>query len=117
MVVEAIRIIAQKKPDGGYNVDLDLVKIEKKKGGSLLDSKLIRVLVLDAPLEIQKPDITTKIRVTDIEQLDRFLEEETRLLKEMVEKIAATGANVVITQKGIDEGVILRRLPGPPWQR
>ena len=124
MVVEAIKIIAQKKPDGGYNVDLDLVKIEKKKGGSLLDSKLIRgvvldkevvhpgmpkrvenakILVLDAPLEIQKPDITTKIRVTDIEQLDRFLEEETRLLKEMVEKIAATGANVVITQKGIDD--------------
>ena len=124
MVVEAIKIIAEKKPDGGYNVDLDLVKIEKKKGGSLLDSKLIRgvvldkevvhpgmpkrvenakILVLDAPLEIQKPDITTKIRVTDIEQLDRFLEEETRLLKEMVEKIAATGANVVITQKGIDD--------------
>ena len=124
MVVEAIKIIAEKKSDGGYKVDLDLVKIEKKKGGSLLDSRLIRgvvldkevvhpgmpkrvenakILVLDAPLEIQKPDITTKIRVTDIEQLDRFLEEETRLLKDMVEKIAATGASVVITQKGIDD--------------
>ncbi len=124
MVVETIKIIAEKRPDGTYNVDLDNVKIEKKKGGSLLDSKLVRgvvidkevvhpgmprrvenakIAVLDAPLEIQKPDITTKIRVTDIEQLDRFLEEETRLLKEMVEKIAATGANVVITQKGIDE--------------
>ena len=124
MVVETIKIIAEKRPGGTYNVDLDNVKIEKKKGGSILDSKLVRgvvidkevvhpgmprrvenakIAVLDAPLEIQKPDITTKIRVTDIEQLDRFLEEETRLLKEMVEKIAATGANVVITQKGIDE--------------
>ncbi len=124
MVVDAIKIIAEKRPDGGYNVDLDLVKVEKKKGGGLLDSMLIRgivldkevvhpgmpkrvenakILVLDAPLEIQKPDITTKIRVTDVEQLDKFLEEETRLLKEMVDKIAATGASVVITQKGIDD--------------
>jgi len=124
MVLEAIRIIAEKRPDGGYNVDLDNVKIEKKKGGSIYDSKIIRgivldkevvhpgmprrvenakILVLDAPLEIQKPDLTTKIRVTDVEQLDKFLEEETRILRDMVEKIAAIGANVVITQKGIDE--------------
>ncbi|MCE4621310.1 MAG: TCP-1/cpn60 chaperonin family protein [Desulfurococcales archaeon] len=124
MVVEAVKIIAEKRPDGTYNIDLDNVKIEKKKGGSLLDSILVRgvvidkevvhpgmprrvenakIAVLDAPLEIQKPDLTTKIRVSDIEQLDKFLEEETKLLKEMVEKIAATGANVVITQKGIDE--------------
>ena len=124
MVVEAVKIIAEKRPDGTYNIDLDNVKIEKKKGGSLLDSVLVRgvvidkevvhpgmprrvenakIAVLDAPLEIQKPDLTTKIRVSDIEQLDKFLEEETKLLKEMVEKIAATGANVVITQKGIDE--------------
>ncbi len=124
MVVETIKIISEKKDDGTYKVDLDNVKIEKKKGGSLLDSKLIRgvvldkevvhpgmpkrvenakILVLDAPLEIQKPDISTKIRVTDVDQLDKFLEQETKLLREMVEKIAATGANVVITQKGIDD--------------
>ncbi|MCE4611337.1 MAG: TCP-1/cpn60 chaperonin family protein [Desulfurococcales archaeon] len=124
MVIEAIRTVAEKKPDGTYDVDLDYVKIEKKKGGSLVDSKLVRgivldkevvhpampkrvekakILVLDAPLEVQKPELTTKIRVTDVEKLEQFLEEETRLLREMVEKIAATGANVVITQKGIDE--------------
>ncbi|MEM1927746.1 MAG: thermosome subunit alpha [Acidilobaceae archaeon] len=124
IVIETIKIIAEKRPDGGYNVDLDNVKIEKKKGGSLFDSKIVRgivldkevvhpgmpkrvedakILVLDAPLEIQKPDLTTKIRVTDVDQLERFLEEETRILREMVERIAETGANVVITQKGIDE--------------
>ncbi len=124
LVLQTIRIIAEKREDGGYNVDLDNVKIEKKKGGSLLDSQLVRgvvidkevvhpdmpkvvknakIAVLDAPLEIQKPDLTTKIRVHDIDQLEKFLEEETRLIQEMVEKIAATGANVVITQKGIDE--------------
>jgi thermosome len=124
LAVNAIKIIAEPKPDGGYNVDLDNVKIEKKKGGGLMDSMLVRgivldkevvhpgmpkrvtnakIAVLDAPLEIQKPDITTKIRVTDVEQLDSFLEEETKILKDMVEQIAATGANVVITQKGIDD--------------
>ncbi|BAN90064.1 thermosome subunit alpha [Aeropyrum camini] len=124
MVIDAIRTVAEKRPDGGYDIDLDYVKIEKKKGGSLLDSKLVRgivldkevvhpampkrvenakILVLDAPLEVQKPELTTKIRVTDIEKLESFLEEETRMLRDMVEKIAATGANVVITQKGIDE--------------
>ena len=124
IVVKAVKIVREKRPDGSYNLDLDNVKIEKKKGGSLLDTMLVRgvvidkevvhpgmpkrvknakIAVLDAPLEIQKPELTTKIRVTDIDQLDKFLEEETRLLKEMVEKIAATGANVVITQKGIDE--------------
>ncbi len=124
LVLQTIRIIAEKREDGGYDVDLDNVKIEKKKGGSLLDSQLVRgvvidkevvhpdmpklvknakIAVLDAPLEIQKPDLSTKIRVTDIDQLEKFLEEETQLIKEMVEKIAATGANVVITQKGIDE--------------
>jgi thermosome len=124
LAVNAIKIIAEPKPDGGYNVDLDNVKIEKKKGGGLMDSMLVRgivldkevvhpgmpkrvtnakIAVLDAPLEIQKPDITTKIRVTDVEQLDSFLEEETKIIKDMVEKIAATGANVVITQKGIDD--------------
>ncbi len=124
IVVQAVKIVREKRPDGSYNLDLDNVKIEKKKGGSLLDTMLVRgvvidkevvhpgmpkrvknakIAVLDAPLEMQKPELTTKIRVTDIDQLDKFLEEETRLLKEMVEKIAATGANVVITQKGIDE--------------
>ena len=124
LVLQTIRIIAEKRDDGGYDVDLDNVKIEKKKGGSLLDSQLIRgvvidkevvhpdmpklvknakIAVLDAPLEVQKPDLSTKIRVTDIDQLEKFLEEETQLIKEMVERIAATGANVVITQKGIDE--------------
>ena len=124
LAVNAIKIVAEPKPEGGYNVDLDNVKIEKKKGGGLIDSMLVRgivldkevvhpgmprrvtnakIAVLDAPLEIQKPDITTKIRVTDVEQLDSFLEEETKILKDMVEQIAATGANVVITQKGIDD--------------
>jgi len=125
MVVDAVKIIAEPKQNGkGYIVRLDNVKIEKKKGGSLLDSTLVRGIVLDkevvhpgmpkrienakialldTPLEVKKPEITAKINITSPEQIRAFLEEETKYLKEMVEKIAETGANVVICQKGIDD--------------
>ncbi len=125
MVVDAARIVAEKDPKGkGYIVRMDNVKIEKKKGGSLLDSVLVRGIVLDkevvhpgmprrienakialldTPLEVKKPEITAKINITDPEQIRAFLEEETRYLKELVDKIAETGANVVICQKGIDD--------------
>ena len=125
MVVDAVKIIAEPKQNGkGYIVRLDNVKIEKKKGGSLLDSALVRGIVLDkevvhpgmpkrienakialldTPLEVKKPEITAKINITSPEQIRAFLEEETKYLKEMVERIAETGANVVICQKGIDD--------------
>ncbi|MFP3230811.1 MAG: thermosome subunit beta, partial [Caldisphaera sp.] len=111
IVVDAIRTVAEKREDGSYYVDLDNVKVEKKKGESLMDTSLIKgividkevvhpgmpkriedakIAVLDAALEIQKPDISTKIRVTDVDQLDNFLEEETKILREMVDQIAAT---------------------------
>ncbi|MFP3171698.1 MAG: thermosome subunit alpha [Acidilobus sp.] len=124
LAVNAIKIVAESTPSGGFNVDLDNIKIEKKKGESLTDSMLVKgivldkevvhpgmprrvenakIAVLDAPLEIQKPDITTKIRVSDVDQLDSFLDEEAKILRDMVDQIAATGANVVVTQKGIDD--------------
>ncbi|MEM3142881.1 MAG: thermosome subunit beta, partial [Zestosphaera sp.] len=62
-----------------------------------------KIALIDAPLEIEKPDITAKINITSPDQIKTFLDEETRVLKDMVEKIAATGANVVICQKGIDD--------------
>ncbi len=124
MVVEAAMTVAEPKGDGTFNVRLSNVKIEKKKGGSLADSQLVRGIVLDkevvhpgmpkriekarialldTPLEVEKPEITAKINITSPEQIRMFLDEETKILKEMVEKIASIGANVVICQKGIDD--------------
>jgi len=123
MTVEAALIATERRGER-YEVVLDNVKIEKKKGGSLLDSRLIRgvvldkevvhpgmprrvsnakIALLDAPLEIEKPEISAKINITSPEQIKAFLDEEARMLKDMVEKIAAVGANVVICQKGIDD--------------
>jgi thermosome len=124
LVVEAVITVAEKRPEGGYLVRTDNIKVEKKKGASLAESRLVkgivldkevvhpgmpkrvekaRIALLDAPLEIEKPDITAKINITSPDQIKRFLDEETRLLKEMVDKIVSVGANVVICQKGIDD--------------
>ncbi len=125
LIVDAVKLIAEPVQNGeGYRVKLDNVKIEKKKGGSLLDTVLVKGIVLDkevvhpgmprrvekdkialldTPLEVKKPEITAKINITTPDQIRSFLEEETRYLKELVDKIAETGANVVICQKGIDD--------------
>jgi len=123
LVIDAVLTVAEKK-DGKYKVDVDNIKVEKKAGGSLHDTQLIRGIVLDkevvhggmpkrvekakialinAPLEIEKTEFDAKIRISSPEQMKLFLEEENRMLKSMVDKIASTGANVVICQKGIDD--------------
>ncbi|MEM1645387.1 MAG: thermosome subunit alpha [Ignisphaera sp.] len=124
MVIEAAFTAAEKKPDGYYDVKLDMVKVEKKRGGSLADSMLVygvvldkevvhpamprrvenaKIALIDAPLEIEKPDITAKINITSPEQIRAFLEEEAKILRDYVEKIVSVGANVVVCQKGIDD--------------
>ena len=110
--------------DGKPYLDLDWVKIEKKKGKSIFETTLVRgivldkevvhpampkrvenakIAILDAPLEIEKPEWTTKISVSSPDQIKRFLDEEAQILKSYVDHLASIGANVVITQKGIDE--------------
>jgi len=123
LTVDAILQVAEKTPEG-YKVEIDDVKVEKKAGESLMDTKLVKGVVLDkevvhpgmpkrienakiallnCPLEIEKTEMDAKINIETPEQMDAFLKEEERMLQEMVEKIAKAGANVVICQKGIDD--------------
>jgi len=124
LAVEAIRAIAEKRDDRWY-VDLNNIQIIKKHGGSLLDTQLIKgividkevvhpdmpkrivnakIAVLDTPLEIEKPEIDMEISITTPEMIRKLLEKQEKILEQKIEKIAETGANVVmITQKGIDE--------------
>jgi thermosome len=123
IAVKAVKQVAELRGDRWY-VDLDNIQIIKKHGASLADSQLVygvvldkevvhpgmpkrvekaRIALLDAPLEIEKPEITAKINITSPEQIKSFLDEEAKMLKDMVDKIAAVGANVVICQKGIDD--------------
>jgi len=121
--VKAVKQVTEER-DGRRIADLDRIQIIKKQGGSLYDTKLINGIVIDkevvhpgmpkmvknakiavinSPLEIEKTEISSKISITSPEQMKAFLDEETRILAKMVDKIASVGANVVICQKGIDD--------------
>ncbi len=123
LAVKAVRQIAEKRNDKWY-IDLDNIQMIKKHGGSMLDTQLIygivvdkevvhpgmpkrvvnaKIALLDTPLEVEKPEIDAEIRISDPTQIKKFLEEEEEILKNMVEKIASVGANVVFCQKGIDD--------------
>ena len=52
---------------------------------------------------MKETETDAEIRITSPEQMQAFIEQEQKMLKDMVEKIAKTGANVVMCQKGIDD--------------
>jgi len=123
VVVEAVTNVAE-KVDGKTNVDLDNIQIQKKQGGGMANTEIIKGIILDkerahdgmpkqiknakialvsSALEIKKTEVAAKIQIQDPTQLQAFLDEEEGMLKKMVEKIKRSGANVLICQKGIDD--------------
>jgi thermosome len=123
LAVEAVLAVAEKTATG-HKVELDDVKIQKKPGESVRETKLIngivvdkevvhpgmpkrienaRIALLDAALEIEKTEFDAKINIESPDQMDAFLKQEESMLKGMVEKVAKAGANVVVCQKGIDD--------------
>jgi len=65
--------------------------------------KNAKIALVDAALEVKKTEFDATIRIQDPSKMKAFLDQETNMLKEMVDKIAEKGANVVICQKGIDD--------------
>ncbi len=123
IAVKAVKMIAEEK-DGKVEVNTDYIKIEKRQGGSIEETELVdgivldkevvhpgmpkrienaKILLLDSALEVKETEIDAKIRITDPEKLQKFIEQEEAMLKEMVDKISNAGANVVFCQKGIDD--------------
>ncbi|MFX1445856.1 MAG: thermosome subunit beta [Promethearchaeota archaeon] len=123
LCIGAIEAIAE-KVDGKWVADIDKVQIQKKEGDSIDDTKLIKGIILDkevvspgmpktvkdakilliqSALEIEKTEFDSKLQITSPEQIQQFLDEEERMLRNMVDKIVNSGANVVICQKGIDD--------------
>ena len=123
LVVEGIIQVLSK--DGAKLVlDRDSIRIEKKTGASIEDSRLIKgvvidkervnpsmpqkvinakIALIDSALEIKSTETDAKIQINDPGQLQAFLDQEERMLRAMAEKIAVSGANVVFCQKGIDD--------------
>lgn len=123
IALEAVKQVMETK-DGESTADKDDIQVMKKTGKSLLDTELIqgiiidkevvhsdmpkrienaKIALLDCPLEIEKTEMDAEIRIRDPTQMKAFLDEESRMLEEMVEKIITTGANVVLCQRGIDD--------------
>ena len=123
LTVEAISGIAE-KADGKYTIDIDNINIEKKVGGSVEDTELVNGIVLDkervhpnmpktvkkakiallaTSIELEKTEFDAEISIGSPDQLQAFLNEEENMLKEMVNKVKKSGANVLFCQKGIDD--------------
>jgi thermosome len=110
--------------EGKTKVDIDLVKVLKKHGKSLEETELVKGIVIDkeiaspqmpkriekakiallnAKLEIEKTEFDAKININNPDQMKMFLDEEERMLKEMVDKVEESTANVVFCEKSIDD--------------
>jgi thermosome len=125
IAIEAVKQIAEQRGNKKL-ADIDNIQLVKKTGKSLLETQLIRgiiidketvhpgmpkkkenakIALLDAALEIEKTEISAEIRIRDPSQMKAFLDQEDSMLKEMVTKIKASGADVVFCQKGVDDMV------------
>jgi len=123
LVVKAVKQVAEKS-NGKIVVDDDFIKVEKKSGGDIRDTQYIngvvidkeivhsgmpkkikdaRIALVDSALEIEKTETDAKIEITSPDQMSAFLDQEEKMLKDMAEKIAKSGANIVFCQKGIDD--------------
>ncbi len=123
IAVRSVLEVAEKYGKG-YRVDIDDIKVEKKPGGSLSDTRLIQGILLDkevvhpgmprrvenakialisCPLEVEKTEFDAKLNIKNPAQMKAFLDEEEKMLREMVDRIVSAGANVAICEKGIDD--------------
>ena len=123
LIVKAVLAVAQKEGDN-FTVDIDDIKVEKKAGGSIPDSSIIQGIVLDkevvhsgmpkkvtnakialinTALEISKTETDAKINISNPQQMKSFLDEENKMLKNMVDKVIGSGATVAFCQKGVDD--------------
>ncbi len=123
VVVDAITDVAEKIGSKTF-VDLDNIQIQKKQGGGIANTEIIKGIILDkervhegmpkhiknakialvnAALEVKKTEVDARIQIQDPTQLQAFLDEEEGMIRKMVDKVKKSGAKVLICQKGIDD--------------
>jgi thermosome len=123
ITIDAVKLITESRGEKTI-ADIDNIQRVKKEGKSLFDTELIKgiivdkevinagmpkrienakIALLDSPLEIEKTEFSAEIRIRDPNQMQAFLDNETRMLKEMVAKVKVSGAKVLFCQKGIDD--------------
>jgi len=121
--VKAVKQVMDKENDK-ITIDAENIKLEKKVGAGIEDTELIqgivldkervhsgmpqlvknaKILLVDSAVEVKSTETDAKIQITDPSQMQAFIDQEEKILREMVEKIAKSGANVIFCQKGIDD--------------
>ncbi|MFC6975293.1 thermosome subunit beta [Halomicroarcula sp. GCM10025709] len=124
LIVDAVNAVTVEAEDGSVVADLEYLNIETQTGSSAGNSELLegavidkdavheemaenvddaKVLLVDTAIELDETDVDAQLSVDDPSQLQTFLDKEEAQLKEMVDQVAATGANVLFCQKGIDD--------------
>jgi len=123
IALKAVKKIAEEK-DGSHQVDIDNVKIIKKAGASVDESELIdglilekerlhekmpkkvkdaKIALLNYEFDVKKTEVDASIEITSTDQLQRFIDQEEKSIKKMVDIVENAGADVLICQKGIDD--------------
>ncbi|MDR2866455.1 MAG: TCP-1/cpn60 chaperonin family protein [Methanomassiliicoccaceae archaeon] len=119
IVIKAAKAVLD---DGKVNDDN--IKVQKKVGGVIKDTYMVEGIVIDkerlhsrmpkkienakiallaTPMEVKKTEVDAQISIRDPASMAAFLAEEEATLKAMVEKVKSVGANVVFSQKGVDD--------------
>lgn len=137
MAVEAVMSVADFERK---DVDFELIKVDGKVGGSLIDSQLVRGVVVDkdishpqmvkeiknakiailtCPFEPPKPKTKHKLDITSVEEYKKLQAYEKEKFQEMVAQVKACGANLVICQWGFDDEanhlLMQNQLPAVRW--
>ena len=123
--IDAVKQITEQRGDRKL-ADIENVQLVKKTGKSLLETQLIsgviidkevvhsgmpkkkenaKIALVDSALEIEKTEMSAEIRIRDPTQMQAFLDQETKMMQAMVDKIKAAKADVVFCQKGVDDMV------------
>jgi thermosome len=119
-----IVLAAMETVNGKRQVDLDKIKVEKKVGESIEESELVegvivdktrahqnmpmkiekaRIALLGAPIEARDTETKAELQITKSSQLQLFMDQEKAAIRAVVDKVLASGANVVFCQKGIED--------------
>ncbi|PWB52924.1 MAG: thermosome subunit [Candidatus Methanoperedenaceae archaeon] len=111
------------KEGGKVNIK-ENINIIHQRGGSIKDTKFVhglvidkarahknmprrienaKIAVLDTGIEVEKTQVKSKLKITSPELISEARLEESKLVEERIEALAKSGANVVFTEKGIDD--------------
>nr|XP_027202795.1 T-complex protein 1 subunit gamma-like [Dermatophagoides pteronyssinus] len=125
LALRACKLILVELSNTKKEIDIKrYIRIEKIVGGLLEDSQVIdglvmekdvthsrmarkivdpKILLLDCPLEYKKGESMTNIEISNADDFEKILEQEEKEIKKMTQFIIKSGANLVITEKGVSD--------------